>query len=361
MRDEALGVAILGAAHTGHAWAYARALTQSPHARVVGLHDPEPEHGRWIHEDFGIPLADDADALLGDPSVGAVLVCSANAEHRAHVELAASHGRHVLCEKPVATSIEDAEAMVAACKATGVQLHVAFPSRFLPLVRRARAAVGEGRLGQVIGLVGGNRGRPPLPPSYPDWITDPVAAGGGALIDHSVHVTDVMRHVSGLEVTEVSAEAGSLLWDREVDDAAVVLLRFGNGAVGSIDPSWSVPADHPWDHDFYLRVVGSEGSLDITDGAAAVRLVSNREGAPRGLREVRVGEDPDLAMIEAFVASVRAGEVQEPCASGEDGVRALEVALAGYRSAAAGSPVQVTAASRAPTGAPAPVRDGTSD
>ena len=76
------------------------------------------------------------------------------------------------------------------------------------------------------GMVGGNRGRPPLPPAYPAWITDPVAAGGGALIDHSVHVTDVMRHVSGLEVTEVSAEAGSLLWDCGVDDVAVLTLRF---------------------------------------------------------------------------------------------------------------------------------------
>jgi len=332
-------IGILGAAHTGHAWAYARALTESPNAEVVGIHDDEPEHTRWIRQDFEIAVAASAEELV--ESVDAVLVCSANVDHRAHVQLAALHGKHVLCEKPIATTVEDAEAMVAACAAAGVQLHLAFVSRFLPVVGRTRTAVREGRLGELIGLVGANRGRPPLPPAYPGWITDPVAAGGGALIDHSVHVTDVMRHVSGLEVTEVSAEAGSLIWGLEVDDVAVVSLRFDNGAVGSIDPSWSVPADHPWDYDFSLRLLGTEGALDLTDAAESLSLVSTRAGAGRGLRHVSFAEDADRAMLEAFLASVRTGAVQDPCATGVDGVRALEVALAGYRSAAAGGAVVV--------------------
>lgn len=332
-------IGVLGAAHMGHAWAYTRALSESPNAEVVGVHDPEPEHTRWIRQDFGVAEIGSADELLA--SVDAVLVCSANDEHRAHVELAAGAGRHVLCEKPVATTLEDAEAMVAACAAAGVQLQVAFPSRFLPVVARARGAVRDGQLGELIGLVGANRGRPPLPPAYPAWITDPVAAGGGALIDHSVHVSDVMRHVSGLEVTEVSAEAGALLWGLEVDDLAVVSLRFDNGAVGSIDPSWSVPEDHPWDYDFSLRLVGTEGALDLTDAAEALTVVSTRAGAGRGLRQASFAEDADRAMVEAFLASVRSGAVQEPCATGEDGLRALEVALAGYRSAADGVVVAV--------------------
>ncbi len=341
MTDRPIGVAVLGAAHTGHAWAYVRALTQSPNARVVGVHDPEPEHTRWIHRDFGVPLVEDAETLLAASDVDAVLVCSTNAEHRGHVEMAARHGRHVLCEKPIATTLEDAEAMVAVCAAAGVQLHVAFPSRFLPLVARARRAVRDGRLGELVGLVGGNRGRPPLPPSYPTWITDPTASGGGALMDHSVHVTDVMRHVSGLEVSEVSAEAGALLWDLAVDDVALVSLRFTNGAVGCIDPSWSVPEDDPWSYDFYLRLLGSEGSLDLTDGAASLQVVSTRAGGPRGLRNADFGDNPDPTMIEGFLASVRAGAVQDPCATGEDGLRALAVALAGYRSSSTGAVVEV--------------------
>jgi predicted dehydrogenase len=336
-----IGVAVLGTASMPHAWAYVRALTESDDAQVVGVHDAEPEYTRWIRQDFDVPFVADAGDLVSSPDVDAVVVCSANADHRAYVELAAAHGRHVLCDKPIATTLEDGRAMVAACAAAGVQLHIAFVSRFLPVIARARQAVRDGQLGEVIGVVGGNRGRPPLPPMYPPWITDPVAAGGGALIDHSVHVTDAMRHVSGLEVTEVSAEAGPLLWDCGVDDAAIVLLRFANGAVGSVDPSWSVPADHPWEYDFYLRIVGSEGSLDITDGAESLHVVSSREGGPRGLRHASFADDPDRAMCEAFVASIRVGAMREPCATGEDGVRALEIALAGYRSSESGSVVPV--------------------
>ena len=335
-----VGVALLGAAHTGHAWAYTRALIGSPRAQLVGAHDPEPEHTRWLQHDFGVQLLTEEE-LLADPQVEAVLVCSANAEHRRHVELAAEHGKHVLCEKPIATTLADADAMVRACDAAGVQLHVAFVSRFLPVVQRARMAVREGRLGELVGLVGGNRGRPPLPPSYPAWITDAGLAGGGALIDHSVHVSDAMRHVSGLEVTEVSAEVGALLWDCGVDDVAVLSLRFDNGAVGSIDPSWSVPDGNPWDYDFYLRLVGTEGSLTITDAADTVRVVSaGGDGATR-LRLASFAEDADRAMIEAFLTSVRAGRQQDPCATGVDGRRALEIALAGYRSSATGSVAEV--------------------
>ena len=336
-----VGVAIVGAAHMTHAWSYAGALTRSPNAHVVGIHDAQPGNARWIRKEFGIPFVEDAEALVASPEVEAVVVCSANADHRAHVELAASHGRQVLCEKPIATTLDDARAMVDTCAAAGVQLHVAFVSRFLPVVGQARAAVRDGRLGELVGLVGGNRGRPPLAPSYPPWITDPVAAGGGALLDHSVHVTDAMRHISGLEVAEVSAEAGALLWDCGVDDVAVVSMRFDNGAVGSVDPSWSVPADNPSDYDFYLRLVGTRGSLDLADGADSLRVVTTRDDGPRGLRHVSFGEDADAAMIEAFLASVRTGEVQEPCATGADGLAALQIALAAYRSSATGRVVTI--------------------
>ncbi len=337
-----VGVALLGTAHTGHAWAYTRALAEMPGVELVGVHDPVPDHTRWLRHDFDATAVELAEDLLSAPEVEAVVVCSANADHRRDVELAAAHGKHVLCEKPIATTLEDGLAMVAACDESGVQLHLAFVSRFLPVVARAREAVRGGRIGELVGAFGGNRGRPPLPPSYPDWITDPRRAGGGALIDHSVHVSDVMRHVSGLEVTEVSAEAGALLWGLDVDDLAVLTLRFGNGAVGSIDPSWSVPEDSPADYDFYLRLVGTEGSLTISDAAEAVDLVSTRQGRPRGLRRASFAEDADRAMLAAFVASVRAGTVREPCATGEDGVRALAIALAGYRSAATGTVAAAT-------------------
>jgi predicted dehydrogenase len=326
-----IGVAVLGCAHRPHAWSYARALSSSPSARLIGVHDPDPELAESVAGDFGAPCVGDAEELVADPDVTAVVVCSPTAEHRRDVELAALHGRHVLCEKPIATTVADAEAMIAATGSAGVQLHIAFVIRFLPHVRRVRAAVDSGKLGELVGMNAGNRGRPPLPPHYPAWITTPAQSGGGALIDHSVHLTDVLRHVSGREVTTVAAEAGELLWGAGVDDCALLSLVFDGGAVASIDPSWSVPAKNPWDYDFFLRVLGTHGSVEIDDLSESLEMVSPHCGD--GLRYVGFGDDVDASMIEGFVASIRAGAVLDPCATGQDGLRALEVALAGYSSA----------------------------
>ncbi len=332
-----VGVALVGCAHRPHAWSYARALASSDDAVLVGVHDEDPELGEPLARDFGVPYHPDAGLLIASPEVQAVVVCSATVEHRALVEKAASLGRHVLCEKPIATTLGDARATVVACREAGVQLHTAFVTRFHPLVHKVRATLLDGDLGDLVAIVGGNRGRPPLPPHYPGWITDAEQSGGGALMDHSVHLTDVMRHLSGKEVTRVAAEVDGRLWDCGVDDMALMSLVFDGGMVASIDPSWSVPRDNPWDYDFYLRVVGTQGSVDIDDLAESLDLVSNRVAG--GLRLVPFGDDVDRRMIEAFVASILAGEVLDPCATGDDGLRALEVALAGYASATAEAPV----------------------
>jgi predicted dehydrogenase len=299
------------------------------------VYDADPALGHSVADDFRVTWTDDATGLVSSPDVDAVVVCSPTAEHRLHTELAAAHGRHVLCEKPLATSLEDARAMVVAADQAGIQLHVAFVSRFLPQVRRVKDALDAGALGQVVGIRAVNRGRPPLPPGYPAWITTPEQSGGGALIDHSVHLVDLVRHLTGREVEAVAAETGSLLWSAAVEDCALLSLRMDGGAVAALDPSWSVPAGNPWDYDFGLRLVSTNGSVDLDDVSGSVQLVSDRAGS--GLRLVGFAEDPDTAMVEAFVASALAGQVQAPCASGVDGLRSLEVALAAYVSADKGA------------------------
>jgi predicted dehydrogenase len=324
-------VAIVGCAHRPHAWSYARALSASGSARLVAVFDEDEALGHSVADDFAAPYTNDLETLLGSGRPDAVIVCSPTSQHRRHVEAAAAAGCHVLSEKPLATTVEDGRAMVEACRRAGVQLHTAFVSRFLPHVRTAKEALDAGSLGELVGLRAGNRGRPPLPPHYPTWITDPEQAGGGALIDHSVHLTDLVRHLTGREVTRVAAETGSLLWDAGVEDCALLSLVLDSGAVASLDPSWSVPSNNPWDYDFFLRLVGTAGSIDLDDLAESVQVVSPRTGD--GLRLVGFAEDPDAGMVETFCASVRAGRLLTPCASGEDGLRALEVAVAGYASA----------------------------
>jgi predicted dehydrogenase len=127
---------------------------------------------------------------------------------------------------------------------------------------------------------------------------------------------------------------------------AVLSLAFsddagGSGAVGSVDPSWSVPADNPSDYDFYLRLVGTEGSFELTDAAESISVVSAMDAESRGMRLASFADDADATMVDAFVSSINAEEVLAPCATGQDGLRALEVALAGYESAASGDVVRL--------------------
>jgi predicted dehydrogenase len=314
-------VVLLGCEHLPHARSYSAALQRSRTGRLVGVHDGSPDLGRPLADELGVPYEADAAVLLDRLRPAAAVVCSATAVH-------------VLCEKPLATSVDDAEAMVATCHEHGVQLHTAFVSRFYPAVLELRELIAAGELGRIRGLVGGNRGRPPLPPRYPSWITEAEAAGGGALIDHSVHVLDAMRFVTGLEPVEVLAETATLFVDTAVEDSALVSVVFDGDVPASIDPSWSVTPESPWDYDFYLRVLGSEGSLTLSTGRESLH-VSGRHG---GRTHTLLPFEPDIdqAMIDAFLDSVAAGRVLDPCATGEDGLRAVQVARAAYASADAG-------------------------
>lgn len=152
-----------------------------------------------------------------------------------------------------------------------------------------------------------------------------------------------MRHLSGAEVTSVSAEVGTLFRpELEVDDAALLLLRFDDDATGSVDPSWSIPAAHPFHYDFFLRVLGADGMVTVDETRQALR-VTRDGGEPdrRGFVLEPFGAEPDVEMLRHFVRCVREGAFLAPAASGEDGLQALEIALASYESARLGQPVRL--------------------
>jgi predicted dehydrogenase len=323
-----IDVALLGCAHIPHARSYSAALMRSGAGRLVGVYDESRPLGEFFADELGVPYHSDPAELLD--RAGAAVVCSPTDRHRGLVELAASSGVSVLCEKPLGTSVADAEAMVTACREARVQLHTAFVCRFYPALLQARELVARGELGRMRAMVGGNRGRPPLPPRYPSWITEAGAAGGGALIDHSVHVIDAMRFVTGLEAREVLAETATLFVDTEVEDSALVSLLFDGDVPASVDPSWSVTDQSPWEYDFYLRLLATGGALTISTGRESLS-VSGRYGTRT---QVHLPFEPDIDqdMVEAFLQSVVAGQVLDPCADGEDGLRAVEVACAAYAS-----------------------------
>ena len=337
-----INIGILSVAHPFHAGSYASAVNNIPYAKLVALYDEVPERGAAFAEHFAIPqVYATPEELLTRDDIDTVIVCSANDDHAALVIAAAGAGKHVLCEKPIATRIEDAEAMIAACRNANVQFHVAFVCRFLPALQEAKRIIEAGEVGQVFGIVGGNRGRPPLPPTYPAWITTEEHAGGGAVMDHSVHVTDAMRFITGAEVARVQAETATLYNEGlAVDDCGLVLLTFSDGTAASVDPSWSIPHANPFHYDFYLRVVGLEGAFALDDTRQSLRVASD---VPTSRGEVwePFGVNIDVELVRHFVNCVRDGAPTPPYASGEDGLRALEIALAAYEASRTGRTVEL--------------------
>jgi predicted dehydrogenase len=263
------------------------------------------------------------EALLSTPDLDAVVICSENVRHRELTEMAAAAGKHVLCEKPLATTVADAEAMIAACKSAGVQLMTAFPCRYSPVMQRLKAALDSGSAGKIVAMRGTNRGRNPG-----GWFIDKALSGGGATMDHTVHVTDLMRWILQDEVREVYAEISNGISHSAFDDVGFLSLTFRQGVFGTLDASWSRPKSFPTWGDVTLEVITERGTLSMDMFSQNLVLYSDRTNS---VSWHNWGGNMDDGLVAAFARAIAEGSPVP--ITGEDGLRAAEVALAAYRSA----------------------------
>lgn len=328
MTARRLRVGLVSFAHV-HSPGLLRTLATLPQVELSGLYDEEAERGNNAARAHGTVFHADVEALLERSD--AVVIASTNVDHRRYTEAAAARGVHVLSEKPLATTLGDARAMVEACRAAGVQLGTAFPVRSSAAVLALKGLIDSGALGSVRAVRGTNPGR------YPgSWFGDRAKAGGGAVMDHTVHVADLLRWLLADEITRVHAELGSLLWGLEVDDCGILTLDLAKGAFASIDCSWSRPASYPTWGGLTLHVVGERGTVDVDVFRQALTHYDDRAGVTR---LAPWGEDLNARMVGDFVDAILAG--RPVTISGNDGLRALEVAIAAYRSAEAQRPVSI--------------------
>lgn len=323
-----LKVGLISLAHM-HGLSYARALQGIPEAEFVGIYDRDTARCEKYAQEFQVQAFKDLDSLL--EAVDAVMICSENALHAEYTIKAAEAGKHVLCEKPLATNLEDAQAMVDACKENNVVLQTAFPIRFSTPVVRAKEIIEDGKIGEILAINGTNHGKMP-----PGWFLDKELAGGGAVFDHTVHVVDIMRWFLRCDVAEVYAEADTLLHDVEIDDAGLLSMEFENGTIATLDPSWSRPKTFPTWGDVTMKIVGSKGTLAIDAFGQTGEIFSDKVGHSQ---YNFWGDDADFAMVQDFVKC--AIENKAPRASGVDGLKATEVALAAYASAKENRPVKL--------------------
>ena len=215
-----------------HVASYLRALSALPEVEVVGPYDGDEERGRTFASAHQVRWVDRLPTLLGEAD--ATVIGSENARHRFYAEQSADAGLPMLCEKPLATTLDDALAMIAAARRRSVPLFMALPVRFVPALAQLVTAVHHGAVGRVLAMVGTNHGNLP-----PGWFLEQTLSGGGAIMDHTPHVADIMRWVTNSEVVEVFAEMSSRVREAGIDDAGIVQMQFANGTFASLDPSWS--------------------------------------------------------------------------------------------------------------------------
>ena len=287
---------------------------------------------------------DSLEALLQDPKVDAVFISSPNNVHATQTIAAARASKHVLVEKPMATTLQDASDMVRACREADVKLGVGFQLRFHPGHIKAREVIEGGSMGVISMVQGqwclGRRGvvDPPVRTGRSAWWGDPTMMGGAStLMGTGVHVMDFLQFLMDEPIVEVAAITDGQTEDRPLEQAAAVALRFKNGTIGTIVAGRRMP-----DTENDAMVYGSNGKIALR-GTLWEAQTGRLEIATES-QELSESYEEDLLTLyrlqtEAFNRAIENDEASH--ASGEDGLSAVQVTLAIIESASTGRAVKI--------------------
>ena len=323
-------IGVMSFAHM-HAFSYAACLNELLEAEFVAVWDDVPKRGRAAAKQFGATFCADLDKFLKLDLEG-VIICSENVKHRMLVERAAAAGKWILCEKPLATTIADAKAMVEACKKAHVGFGTAFPCRYAAPLMAVQKLIASGEYGAVYAANCTNNGQFPG-----GWFADESLSGGGATMDHTVHVVDLVRWITGREFKHVYCENGNLLHPGiETDDVGSLHLEMEDGIQISHIASWNRSKSFPTWGDVTMEIICENGVIRV-DGFNQKINVYNDDRVKA--EWAYWGSNPDLGLIKDFAASI--DERRQPAITGIDGLRAVEVTVAAYKSVESGKRVAI--------------------
>jgi myo-inositol 2-dehydrogenase / D-chiro-inositol 1-dehydrogenase len=332
---KALNIGLIGAGRIGQVHAATIAYRVSS-ANLVTVCDPVASAAEQVAARFRVPsVTTDYRAVIGDPQVDAVLVCTPTDTHAAIIIAAAAAGKQIFCEKPVALDLEQTDAALAAVERAGVKLQLGFNRRFDASYARVRQAVASGEIGtpHTVHIIS----RDPAPPPI-----DYIKVSGGIFLDMAIHDWDMARFLIGSEIEEVYVQGGVMV-DPAIGaagdiDTHVTLLRFANGVIGTVDNSRRAV----YGYDQRVEVFGSGGAAQTENSYPNGGVISTAESVRRDLPLhffMQRYTDAYAAEIEAFVAAVVSD--QPVPVGGHDGRMALAVGLAARRSYAERRPVRV--------------------
>ncbi len=322
---------------------------------VVGV-DPVVDVAASYQAQFGIPCSTSVEDVLGSPDVDAVIISTPHNTHAALGIQAAEAGKHVIVEKPMATTLQDADALIAACQRAGVLCSSKEAGvRYQPSTIKARELIQQGAIGEVMATqvfgaankpasywTGGYTGR-----VQTTWRKSKTESGGGILIMNYIYDIYRLRYVTGLEVTRVYAEYDTYHTPVEVEDFIAVTLRYSNGALGTFMAGSCAPGAAKsgirGTRASGNRIFGTAGQIVFENNSLLVYTENDVEGLTKGdwveitFPQGAFGDQPYATYFDRFAEAVFAGHA--PDIPGEEGRRNLEVFLAAYESGRTHRPV----------------------
>lgn len=324
-----IGVGTMGSRH-------ARIITANPNARLVAVAELDAGRRDAVSSSLGVPGYGDFRTMFDrHPEIDATTVCTPDGDHLEPTLLAIAHGTHVLVEKPIATTLQDAQHMAQAASAAGVKLMVGHILRFEPRHIQARAAIVAGQIGDPVHIVCRRNGTAEFGDFWRGRSTP--------LFQLAVHDVDVMHWLIGSRIVRVYAEGRTLHRDRpQGDDSVGAVVRFANGCFGLLEVSWLLPATlgRP---DPRLHVVGSAGAVYVQLHDRGVQVYGAESAYyPDTVMMPIVRDHVSGALrdeIDDFVACVV--DDRPPVVGADEGIAALKVVLALMDSLRAGQPVDV--------------------
>jgi predicted dehydrogenase len=332
-------VAIVGAGRQG--LRRLQAIQQVGGDDVVIVADKSPEAAESLARQANCPWSTNWRSVL-DASADALLICTPPHTHEEIARHAVRGGQHVLCEKPLATTVDAAWRMVAEAKRAGRILKCGFNYRFHPAIQRARAILQDGQLGRLIELRSrhGTGGRPQF---EREWRTRAGESGGGILMDQGVHVLDLFRWLAG-PFHRVIARTATAYWPIAPVEDNVVAALVGENVLAGFHVSWT-----QWKNLFTFDLLLSEGAIQIEGLGGSYgdeRLIVRRGAGEDRVMEVIEFRGPDpswQAEWREFAAA--ASEGRQPSGSGRDGAEVLTLVEAIYNSARDARVVEIANAS----------------
>jgi predicted dehydrogenase len=322
---------IMSFAHM-HAYSYAACINAMPEVKLAAVWGYNLKRASAAAKQFNTRFVKDVNDFLALELDG-VIICAENTRHHALVELAASAGKWILCEKPLSPDPAEAKRIVKICERERVGLGTAFPCRFTPSLIAARDQIRAGDFGDIYAVTCTNHGQFPG-----GWFAEPEWSGGGAVMDHTVHVADLLRWMLDREFTSVYCEGDNLLHRGliAVDDLGSVHMEMEGGVQVQHLASWSRCESFPTWGDVTMEFIGSKGVLNVDAFNQKLTVYSDAAGKAEW---APYGDNPDYGLVQEFVQSII--ELRDPSPNGIDGLRASEVAAAAEKSMRAHRAVKV--------------------